>query len=311
MSSSSRPASTDPFAYVGAHLSIIGCLRGRTVLLTGATGFLGKIILEKILRSAPDVERIYVLVRPRKGSTADERMQSEIIQSEVFNRLKGDIGVPAFNDLIRTKLRALPGELTMAEVGLTPELLAELYPRLNFVIHSAAVVDFSERLDRAVELNVLGSLRLLEIAKRCAQMDGFVHVSTAYVNSNRRGWIEEKLYPLGYDPDEMLLKIREMKEPELDKIAGSGLLAEWPNTYTFTKAMTEHLMEKRRAHVPLVVLRPSIIGSSWREPVPGWVDWSAEHNSTTPTHTKCSLLAVCVCVYFCCIGPHPFRLCCL
>jgi FlaA1/EpsC-like NDP-sugar epimerase len=72
----------DPFA-ARTSLSIVQALRGRTVLLTGATGFLGKIILEKILRSAPDVARVYVLVRPRKGSTADERMQSEIIQSEV------------------------------------------------------------------------------------------------------------------------------------------------------------------------------------------------------------------------------------
>lgn len=205
----------DPFANIGASLSIVGSLRGRTILLTGATGFLGKIILEKILRSAPDVERIYVLVRPRKGSTADERMQAEIIQSEVFNRLKGEIGIPAFHDLIRSKLKALPGELTLAEIGLTPELLQELYPTLNMVIHSAAIVDFNERLDRAVELNVLGSLRLLEIAKRCKNMEGFVHVSTAYVNSNRRGWIEEKLYPLGYDPDELLIKIREMKETEV------------------------------------------------------------------------------------------------
>ncbi len=221
--------SIDPFASLTSLLSIIDTLRGKTLLLTGATGFLGKIILEKILRSSPDIQRIYVLVRPRKGSTADERMQSEIIQSEVFNRLKGDIGVNAFQTLIRSKLRALPGELTLAEIGLTEPLLQELYPVLNFVIHSAAIVDFNERLDRAVELNVLGTLRLMEIAKRCAQMQGFVHVSTAYVNSNRRGWIEEKLYPLGYDPEEMLARVREMKESELDKISGSGLLAEWPN----------------------------------------------------------------------------------
>jgi len=265
------PRTIDPFA-AASNLSIVNALRGKTLLLTGATGFLGKIILEKILRSAPDVGRIYVLVRPRKGSTADERMQSEIIQSEVFTRLKGQIGVQQFQELIRSKLVALPGELTLAEIGLTQPLLQELYPVLNFVIHSAAIVDFNERLDRAVELNVLGSLRLLEIAKRCERMEGFVHVSTAYVNSNRRGWIEEKLYPLGYDPEEMLARVREMKESELDKISGSGLLAEWPNTYTFTKAMTEHLIEKRRAHVPVIIVRPSIIGSSWREPVPGWVD---------------------------------------
>jgi len=268
----SSTASMSPNFNPGQNVSIRAALSGQSLLLTGATGFLGKIILEKILRSVPSIGEVFVLVRPRKGSSASERMHAEIIHSPVFDRLRNEIGIAKFTELVNQKVRALPGELTLADIGLSAEQLAALYPRLNFIIHSAAVVDFNERLDRAVELNVLGSLRLLEIAQRCKNMRGFVHVSTCYVNSNRKGWVEEKLYPLGYDPDEMLERVRSMKENELDKIAGSGLLAEWPNTYTFTKAMTEHLMEKRRGNVPLMIVRPSIIGSSWRDPVPGWVD---------------------------------------
>ena len=42
----------------------------KTVFLTGATGFLGKVVVEKLLRSVPQVRRVYCLVRPRPGSTA-------------------------------------------------------------------------------------------------------------------------------------------------------------------------------------------------------------------------------------------------
>ena len=39
--------------------------KGKTILITGCTGFLAKVILEKILRSCPDVDKIYLMVRPK------------------------------------------------------------------------------------------------------------------------------------------------------------------------------------------------------------------------------------------------------
>jgi len=38
---------------------------------------------------------------------------------------------------------------------------------------------------------------MLELAKECKMLDVFTHVSTAYVNCNRTGYIEEKIYDLG------------------------------------------------------------------------------------------------------------------
>ena len=43
---------------------------GKTVLLTGATGFLGKVVLEKICRSLPVVKTIYVSVSPKVRNLA-------------------------------------------------------------------------------------------------------------------------------------------------------------------------------------------------------------------------------------------------
>ena len=44
----------------------------KTVFLTGATGFLGKAILEKLLRGCPDLKKIYVLVRNKRGLSAEQ-----------------------------------------------------------------------------------------------------------------------------------------------------------------------------------------------------------------------------------------------
>ncbi|EFN65806.1 Fatty acyl-CoA reductase 1, partial [Camponotus floridanus] len=49
---------------------------GHSIFLTGATGFLGKVYIEKILRSCPDVciREIFVLMRSKKGLNITERL---------------------------------------------------------------------------------------------------------------------------------------------------------------------------------------------------------------------------------------------
>jgi len=43
------------------------------VFLTGATGFLGKVVIEKLLRTT-EVKRIYVLIRPKRGVEIKDRI---------------------------------------------------------------------------------------------------------------------------------------------------------------------------------------------------------------------------------------------
>jgi fatty acyl-CoA reductase len=47
--------------------------KGRSVLITGATGFCGKMLLETLLRSCPHIGNIYVLMRPKKDQDVNER----------------------------------------------------------------------------------------------------------------------------------------------------------------------------------------------------------------------------------------------
>lgn len=47
---------------------------GQTIFLTGASGFLGKVLLHKLLKSCPGIDVIYVLLRPKRGKTSKERL---------------------------------------------------------------------------------------------------------------------------------------------------------------------------------------------------------------------------------------------
>lgn len=55
--------------------SIPAFYAGQSVLLTGPTGFLGKVFIEKVLRSCPDVREIFLLMRPKKGLSIDQRLE--------------------------------------------------------------------------------------------------------------------------------------------------------------------------------------------------------------------------------------------
>ena len=68
---------------------VLGQLRGKRVLITGTTGFLGKVVLEKLIRAVPDIGAIYLLIRGNKRHPdARSRFLEEIATSSVFDRLR-------------------------------------------------------------------------------------------------------------------------------------------------------------------------------------------------------------------------------
>lgn len=61
-------------------------------------------------------------------------------------------------------------------------------------------------------------------------------------------------------------------DDETLKIIEKRLIGKHPNTYTFTKNLAEQIVMTKGKGLPIVVVRPSIIGAANQEPFPGWID---------------------------------------
>lgn len=66
----------------GEYTSVKDFYRGRSIFITGGTGFMGKVLVEKLLRSCPGIKNIYLLMRPKKGQEVQERLQ-ELLNAPV------------------------------------------------------------------------------------------------------------------------------------------------------------------------------------------------------------------------------------
>lgn len=117
--------------------SIAEFYNGKSVLVTGSTGFLGKVIVEKLLRSCEGIENVYLLVRPKKNKTADDRLTS-FIKSPAFDLIKEK------DPKILNKIILIEGDIAALELGISKadqELLTE---KVSVVINSAATINFDE-----------------------------------------------------------------------------------------------------------------------------------------------------------------------
>eukprot|EP00102_Acyrthosiphon_pisum_P027140 XP_016664350.1 PREDICTED: fatty acyl-CoA reductase 1-like isoform X1 [Acyrthosiphon pisum] len=237
-------------------MSIADTFRNGTVFVTGSTGFLGKILTEKLLRSC-DVKCIAILVRGKYGVPASERA-ANIFKQSIFDRLRFES--PDFV----TKIKTIDGHIDKQSLDISTDDCDWLIKNVNFVFHCAATVKFNETLDMATKINIQGTENVLELGAKMNYLKGFVYVSTAYSHCPRSE-IKEEFYHVSISAKE-LKKIIELDEET------RNVLKDWPNTYIFTKALSENMISTNENKLPISVFRPSIIGCTQSEPEPGWMD---------------------------------------
>jgi HAD superfamily hydrolase (TIGR01490 family) len=174
-------------------------LAGKRFFITGATGFLGTALVERILRSVPD-SQVVLLIRPGRRSTAMQRATKEILRNDCFDRLREEQG-DRFDTDVATRVEAVPGDVSTDGLGLD-EAGRQRLSECDIVIHSAAAVSFDSPLDTAVEVNLLGPSRVAAAVDEARQLAagqgrrGPVHllpVSTAYVAGTHQGEAKEEL----------------------------------------------------------------------------------------------------------------------
>ena len=182
-------------------MSITDFFRGKVLLITGATAFLGQPLIAKILTALPDVKKIYLLIRSRtdtsgKRTSAQERLENELLTSGVFaslRRLHGE----NFDAWALQKLDAVEGDLTHERLGFSDADYQRLQNEVQVFINVAGLVDFDPPFDDSLWGNTLAAKHVTNFAKGC-QDAVFLHVSTAYVCGDKLGHVPEEL-PLPYE----------------------------------------------------------------------------------------------------------------
>lgn len=192
-----------------------------SVLLTGATGFLGRHILWDLLNQSSDTTVACVL-RPGRGSP-ERRLQRTL--AAAAGRIPSDA---------RERCVAVDGDLGDEQLIADPTTRARLVCEVDRVVHCAAAVQFDTSLSKARAVNVGGTRNVLRFAADAhsqGRLQRVDHFSTAYVAGRAQGLVmEDELVPTTFT-----------------------------NTYEQTKWEAEQLVREHQRDLPITIFRPSIV----------------------------------------------------
>lgn len=279
------------------------------VLVTGATGFLGQAILERLLADHPET-RVTVLIRPRGTQSAQDRLAG-LARKPVFRAQRDRSGHEGVASALAQRVQALDADLSESVPALPEDLTA--------VIHCASTVSFDPPVDEAFAVNVRGTANLFTALAAVPSRPHVVHVSTAYVSALRKGLVPEQAVEHGADwRTELAHALAAREEAEAasrrpgvlgpllaqararhgkvgaaavaeaaeraraewasERLVAAGRLRAqslgWTDVYTLTKALGEAAAVEHAsaAGLALSVLRPTIVQCSLERPYPGWFD---------------------------------------
>lgn len=136
----------------------------KSIFLTGGTGFLGKILIEKLLRSCSRLKRIYVLIRPNKANSPSKRLE-QLFSCEVFKHIREN------QPHLLKKVEPIGGNITYLGLGISYDCMQLLKREVNVVLHSAATIRFDEPLKKALEINLCGTEAVINF---CNQLDNLI-----------------------------------------------------------------------------------------------------------------------------------------
>jgi long-chain acyl-CoA synthetase len=171
--------------------------RKKRILLTGATGFLGKVFFQILLRHHPEIEKVYLLIRGDRRSSLG-RFRREIVDSPAMAPLREHLG-DRFDGYIESKVAVVAGDITSAGL-LAPDAEPLERGTIDAVVHSAGLVNFEASLSKALDINTIGVAHVLDFCRRMGA--AMLHVSTCYVAGAADGHRFEDDIAEDWCPDE-------------------------------------------------------------------------------------------------------------
>lgn len=271
----------------------------KVVFLTGGLGFLGKLVIVKLLKC--DVRKIYLLARAKKGKSIEERLEilktDPVSASFQFTETFKKMSFQVFKKLLKQngkvfeKLNLIEGDLKQIGLGISSESRLNLIREVEIVFHVAADVRFDESLREATETNVRGTREIMLLSQQMQNLNVFVYVSTAFCTPGF--YVKEQcenskclhlicvyqhrqfsVYKMNLDPDFMIKFVEQLHSDDYDafEAVARRIIQPYPNTYTYTKALAEHVVRKYGSNMNIAIVRPSIVTTTFYDPIPGYTD---------------------------------------
>lgn len=136
--------------------------RDKNVFITGGTGFLGLLYVEKLLRT--NVKCIYLLTRAKKGKSPQERLKN-MFSGVVFHKIK------KINPNYLDKIRIVEGDLGALDLGISEDVIKDIHDNVHIVLHAAADVRFDEKLTKLLVYNLRGTREVLKLCEGIKKLE--------------------------------------------------------------------------------------------------------------------------------------------
>ncbi|KAL2756483.1 hypothetical protein ACRALDRAFT_1076350 [Sodiomyces alcalophilus JCM 7366] len=197
-----------------------------TVLLTGATGYLGAFLLKSLI----DSTSAHVICLVRFTEPTDESRPAGMARVR-----KNLVDLSLWDDAMLDRMEILPGNLGRKRLGLSPEAYDDLVSRVDVIMHAAATVNLVYPYAALRSPNVGGTREMLRLASQSGAT--LHHVSTnGVLTPSATGW-----------PEDAMVEVDDVAEKLLDG-------------YGQTKWVAEQLvLEAGRRGMPVKVYRPGTI----------------------------------------------------